>query len=393
MNKKYLIIIGVLIIIASILFINRTKKVDWSPTFNEEDVNPLDTKVFFEQLPNWFVDQKITTLYTTYYEYANEFLNDNESPKNYIAITGNYTIDQPSFEALLTFVGNGNHALIAAHTFPAFMKDTLKFEVTYEKVNLLAPKKTAYLHHLKDSLSYGPKLPYGTARIKNDLHIKSLGYMHSESHEMQSNFVGIPYKKGVFYLHTTPELFTNYHLLNTKKNNHYLDQVISFLPEFPVLFEKNVKIDPDLNKGPLSFVLSKQPLRWAYYLALIMGVLFIIFNAKRRQRIIPIINPLENTTTAFVETISTLHLESKDYHGIIKKNIIYFLAHIRAKYYLPTHLLDADFIKNLAKKSGKPHEEVARLITLIIKLNNSNSGTTEVLKKLNKELENFYKKS
>jgi len=393
MRKKNSIIASVVIIVAILLFLNRTKKVDWSPTYNEEGTYPFDTKIFFEQLPNWFKDQKITTLYTTFYEYEKELTDDEYYEyRNYISVAGNYTIDKPSFEALLKYIGNGNQALIAAHTFPRFMKDTLGFEVGYNKVTFKEQKKGAYLQHRNDSLYYIKKSPYGEAFVKDSTHIKRLGYSYSEFCEAQSNFVGIPYKEGIFYLHTMPELFTNNQIL-AAKNSSYLDNIVSFLPEYPILFEKNIKIDPELNKGPLSFILSKKPLKWTYYLVLIAIALFMIFNAKRRQRIIPIIEPLKNTTTEFVQTVSTLHLESEDYNGIIQKNIIYFLEHIRTRYHMSTSKLDADFIKKLAKKSGKNQEEVERLITMIIKMKAHTFETSDPLKKLNTELENFYKKN
>jgi len=392
MTKKN-ILIGIGVLLAAVaLFSNRSNKVDWYPSYSHEGTLPLDTKIFFEQLPNWFNNQKTTTLHTTFYEYA-KTLTDKEyyQNKNYICVTGNYTIDQPSFESLLSYVASGNQALIAAHTFPNFVKDTLKFEVDYNQVKLKDRYKGAYLNHLNDSLYYQQKHPYGEAFITDSTAVASLGHFYSETCEMQTNFTKIPYKEGAFYIHTVPELFTNYQLL-AAKNTVYIDNLMSFLPENPVLFEKMIKIDPDFNKGPLSFILSKPALKWGLYLAVITLLLFMLFNAKRRQRIIPIIEPLQNTTTAFVQTVSTLHLESEDYNGMIQKNIIYFLEHVRNTYYLPTANLNDDFIKKLAQKSGKPHSDIERLITLIIKMKSHKFSTPDPLKKLHKELEQFYKK-
>jgi len=393
MTKRNIIIASVVLILSILLFSNRTKKVDWSPTYNEEKTKPLDTKVFFDQLPNWFKGNEITTLYTTFYEYESE-LTDKEyyENKNYISVSGNYSIDQPSFEALLEYIKQGNQALIVAHNFPKFMKDTLGFDLDYNRVKLREVKKGAYLEHLDDSLYFTLKQPYGEAFVKDSTNVKRLGYSYNEFCESQSNFVGIPYYDGIFYLHTVPELFSNYQILEAE-NSIYIDNIVSFLPQLPILFDKNIKIDPELNKGPLTFILSTPPLKWSYYLVLITMGLFMIFNAKRRQRIIPIIEPLKNTTTEFVQTVSTLHLESEDYNGIIQKNIIYFLEHIRTKYHLPTDKLNSDFITKLSKKSGKPLEEVEQLITMVIKMKVHKFGTPKPLKKLNTELEKFYKKS
>lgn len=392
MSRKQVIITVFIITISIIFFTNRSTKVDWSPTFDETKTKPLDTKVFVEQLKNWFPNSDVNTVYTTFYEYTTN-LDDATyyENKNYINISGNYGIGKPSFEELLYYIGQGNQAFIAAHTFPKFMQDTLGFEVGYNPVSLQEKEMASYLLHLDDSLVYTPKYPYGEGFIKDTLAAKQLGFTYNEFCEPQSNFVSIPYKEGIFYLHTTPELFTNYQMLEAK-SSFYHDNVISFLPEVPVLFEKTVKIDPELQKGPLSFILSKPPLKWSYYLILIALALFMIFNAKRRQRIIPIIEPLKNTTTNFVQTLSTLHLESEDYNGIIQKNIIYFLEFIRRRYHMPTDKLNDEFIKKLAQRSGKPEAEVEQLIAKIIKMRMHKFSTPEPLKNLNKALENFYSK-
>ncbi len=394
MDKKYIVIIlGLLLLTSIFLFFDKSNTVDWSVTYNEEGTNPMDTKVFFEQLPNWFNNQKITKLYTTFYEFEKKLTEDEFYEKrNYISISGDYNIDKPSFESLLNYIKKGNQALIVAHNFPQFMKDTLGFELGYNNVVLSTIKKGAYLNHRNDSLYFTQKNPFGDAFVNDSINVKQLGYSYNEFCEEQSNFVGIPYYNGIFYLHTTPELFTNYQLLEAKKST-YWDHIMSFLPELPVLFEKNIKIDPALNNGPLSFILSKPALHWAFYIALITILIFMLFTAKRKQRIIPIIQPLKNTTTEFVQTVSTLHLESEDYNGIIQKNINYFLEHVRNHFYLPTDNLNSDFIKKLAQKSGKSLDETERLITLIIKMKAHTFSTPDPLKKLNTELENFYKKS
>ncbi len=390
MSKKNIIIASSIAVLAILLFVNRTKKVDWTPTYDETKTKPLDTKVFFDQLSHWFPSQEINTLYTTYYEYSVD-LEDSlyYAKRNYISVSDNYAIDKPSFEELLYYVEQGNQAFIAAHTFPKFMQDTLGFETDYNPVYLKEKAKASYLEHLDDSLVYTLKNPYGEAFIKDTVSVDRLGYTFNEFCEEQSNFVRIPYKEGFFYLHTTPELFTNYQLLETK-SSFYHDNVISFLPEHPVLFEKNIKIDPNLLKGPLSFILSKPALKWSYYLALMGMFFFMLFNAKRRQRVIPIIEPLKNTTTEFVHTLSTLHLESEDYNGMIQKNIIYFLEFVRRRYHLPTDKLNDDFIKKLAQRSGKPQEQIEQLISKILKMRSHKFSTPDPLKQLNKALEDFY---
>ena len=393
MNKKIGWIIGIIVVVF-ILFINKgDNNVNWVQTYNEEGTNPFDTKVFHEQLDFWFKDQANKNLYNTFYEYQSDLDFDAYAKKkNYISVSDNYTIDKTSFNQLLDYISDGKQAFIASNYFPDYLLDTLGIKIEYNKVHFKDQTYKLYLENVKDSLVYTSKRTYGASFFKDTIGIKKLGYLYNEVGLQRTNFIGVPYKEGVFYLHSSPEVLTNYQLLNSTSAK-YVSAVMSYLPkEIPFLYDKNVKTDPELSNSPLRFIISKPPLKWSWYLLLLTIGLFLIFNAKRRQRVIPIIEPLKNTTTEFVKSISTIHYEASDYNGIIQKNIKYFLEHVRKRYYLSTDKLDEDFIKKLALKSGKSFNDIQQLITLVIKMKAHKFSTEEPLKKLNKQLENFYKK-
>jgi len=90
-----------------------------------------------------------------------------------------------------------------------------------------------------------------------------------------------------------------------------------------------------------------------------------IFNAKRRQRIVPIKKPLQNTTVDFTKTIGNLYFQEGDHSNLIDKKIIYFLEKVRQEFMLDTTKLDTDFIKKLQQKSGKDYADVERVVYLI----------------------------
>ena len=115
-----------------------------------------------------------------------------------------------------------------------------------------------------------------------------------------------------------------------------------------------------------------------------------VFNAKRRQRIIPIVKPLENTTVGFVKTISNLYYETQDHKNLIDKKITYFLEKIRSDYNLDTTNLNDEFITKLSQKSGKNKESVKKTINFINWLRTKNEFFEENLLKLNTHIEKFY---
>ncbi|RKR07763.1 hypothetical protein CLV91_2945 [Maribacter vaceletii] len=392
MRKKQILILGAVLLVFILLVTNQSNKIDWSPTFDETQTKPLDTKVFFDQIPFYFKGESSKKVYTTFYEYDQHLrMQEKETLKNYVSISGRYDIDETSFNSLLEYVEYGNEAFISAYYFPKYVQDTLGFKMEYDNVEIKQEEKTLFLNYVIDTLKYTPKVPFGTSYFSDSISKgKKLGYVRSLENKKHSNFIGVPYGDGVFYIHTTPEVFTNYQMLEAKDAG-YVSSVISYLPTLPILVDKAVKLDPEISRSPLRYILSKEPLKWGWYLLLTSIGLFMLFNAKRRQRIIPIKDPLKNTTTEFVQTVSNLHYEAQDYNGIIQKVIVHFLEHVRSKFHLSTDKLNEDFVTKLALRSGKPVEEIQQLVSLIIKMKSHQFSTKEPLKALNKEIEKFYK--
>ena len=115
-----------------------------------------------------------------------------------------------------------------------------------------------------------------------------------------------------------------------------------------------------------------------------------VFNAKRRQRIVKIIKPLQNTTVAFVKTISNLYFETQDHTNLIEKKITYFLAKIRKEYNLDTSSLNQEFIERLSLKSGHKKQDIKKTIDYINWLRSKSELNEANLVSLNKKIEEFY---
>jgi len=120
-------------------------------------------------------------------------------------------------------------------------------------------------------------------------------------------------------------------------------------------------------------------------------ILFVIFKAKREQRIIPVIKPLENSSVEFTRTIGDLYFQHKNYTNIILKKVTFFMDYIRSHFYLETEDLNDNFIKKLAVKASKSVEETTTVINFIKMLKNKPLHTEQELIELNKLIEDFKK--
>jgi len=206
------------------------------------------------------------------------------------------------------------------------------------------------------------------------------------------NYLRIKYGKGNFFLNTVPLAFTNYHLLNSN-NNEYVYKALSHLPVQKTFWDDYYKDGNKYTASTLQYIMFQQSLKWAYFIILVSVVLFIFFYGRRKQRIIPVIPPLTNTTVEFVETVGNLYYQQKDYKNIAEKKISFFLDFIRNKYFVKTSSIDEETIQKIADKSSLSTEKIKSILREIEKINHSQKITEEDLVNINHQIENFYERT
>ena len=373
MNKTVKIyIVFLVLLLVAIIYIDavRPRPINWNPTYDLKDKIPFGLYVFDNESPSLLKNNKIEKIGKTAYEYFDPLYDADTLVKNYkvkgnvLSISQYYSIDKESTYELFYFVSHGNTAFISATDFPQIFEDSLnvttsnelskeeEIELSFANKNL---KQSKYLFNIGASNSFFNKI--------DTLQTTVLGYQEMNK-KKNVNFIKVAYKQGFFYLHTQPTCFTNYHLL---KDNHskYTENVVSYIPKGKLLWfvkDQNGEIASD---SPMRFILSQPALKWAWLLSLIGILVFMIFNAKRRQRVVPIITPLPNTTLDFTKTIGNLYYQEGDHQNIVDKKIIYFLERIRNEYLIDTVILDDNFIKKLHQKSGKKLEDIEKVVRLI----------------------------
>lgn len=394
-----LIILVALIITASVVIgTKRTKTVDWEQSFDENSNKPYGVSVLYKELPNLFKDRKIRTVYHQPASYlsanSEDGYGEHVAAGTFVIIGNSDYLEDDSIDELLNFVDSGNTLFISDYYFSQKFHDTLDVSVNF-------------VENKKDSISYLSlkelKINDITLdRNKSDQYFSEfdsinhtvLGY--SKIDYKHVNFLKIPFGDGNVFLHTEPKAFTNYHVL--KENRYkYIEGVLSYLPDTDIYFDSYTKIqtayDGDVEKkSNLGWFLEQLSFKWAWYTAIVFGILFMIFNAKRRQRIIRIIKPLQNTTVAFVKTVSNLYFETKDHKNLIEKKITYFLEKIRNDLNLDTDSLNDEFIDKLSAKTGKKRDDIKKLVNYINLMRSKNEFFEENLIKLNRHIEAFYSK-
>lgn len=386
-----------IILIGIILFIegNRKKPIDWRETYSKNDKIPYGTYILDQELDGLLHNDSVIRISDNIFEVLSNKLYDTLVPTNILSIKGNNYYDEFAAKHLSEYTEAGNNAIIIQSYFNYNILDTLGIFLEYNTPSL----ESNGLNDNEITLELTNKnLTTQKFNIKNDNYyyflipdkerdkIEVLGYKTINDKKLP-NLIRIKQGKGSLILGIDPIIFTNYNLLES--NNHlYAESVLSYLTNDKTYVFVDTVDDENESNSVLRYILQNDALRWAWYFFLISILVFVFFTAKRKQRIIPIITPLPNTTVDFTKTVSNLYIQNKDYHDIINKSIIYALEKIRRLYYIDTTKLDDKFVDSLHLKTKKDKEDIKKFVAFVDKFRASpNYASEDLLVTLNKIIE------
>lgn len=361
----YLVIGLVLVVLVQVLI---PKPINWDKTFKTSDKIPYGLYVFDQEISPLVAPATIEKYNKTPYEYYTEELDTINFQKETWLLVEDST-DPESSNKILEAVKQGHDVFWLSDVGTAVysLTDTLGLDYIYRNISsmrLLNP----HLNNANFTLEN-----QGFSLIVTDsANLEVLGV----ANDTLPNFVRKKIGKGNLYFGTNAVMLTNYHLLES--NNHlYAESLLSYINTDKIVwFDKDVQTKAE-SQNIMRFILSNDSLRWAWYFMLIGILLFIFFNSKRKQRIIPIIKPNENHSVEFAKTIANLYYLEKNHSDLIHKMIVYFLEYVRTDLRVDTRTLDEHFIKNLSQKTGSNIEDVQHLVTLIERYKTQNITATE----------------
>jgi hypothetical protein len=409
--KYALILAGVFLLFVGIEVFG-PKPINWTVTFHSKDKNPFGNYLMQQQFQDIFGDQPVQSSFTTLYEFTenqkalnevayqvhdqHEVITGIDQPINHLILTNTIRTSHEDMRVLLERIALGEDLLISTEYLTGLLADTLK---AYMRDNLFAGKNlvkqlntdTVFLRFSDDLYpQLREEYPYLAKHARN--HIKlpdSLNHkVLATNHFGFPITVYIPWGKGRIFLNSTPLAFTNFYLLETP-NEQFVSGTLSLLNPRPLLWSEYYQMGRMESQTPLRFILNNDPLKWAYYISILSLLMFIIFEAKRKQRIIPVVRPLENHSLQFVKTIGQLYLNRGQHKKIAEKKITFFLERIRTRYFLSTEKINQDFFRQLAKKTGKSPSNIETLFSLITRITNAREVSEEQLMTLSKAIEEF----
>jgi hypothetical protein len=367
------------------------KQLNRRVTLSRHDDNPYGARVAYESLPHLFPDATIT-------------VNSSNSPvslgnssginRTYIAIGASLDADASDITALMNFIQQGNQVFISANRVSENLLKEVSVHATSQgpmseepdslTVGVYSPVNAAY-----QNFSY-PGDSYDNWISRLDTQYTSILGRDGQG---RPNFVRLTYKGGgAIYLQFAPLAFSNFFLLH-KQNIAYYERALSYLPANTreIIWDEYYRYDHTRGFSAFQYILNNPALRWAFWLLLLLFAMIYVFDSKRRQREIPVISALSNTSLDFVRTIGRLYFQRRDNHNLAMKMVAHFQDQVRTRFHLPVTALDEAFVDRLAYRTGYPKQSLTPLVGYMQELPSKAYISDDELLDFHQQLEAFYK--
>ena len=140
----------------------------------------------------------------------------------------------------------------------------------------------------------------------------------------------------------------------------------------------------------MGFIARSNALHSAWILLLCVAAVYLAFEAKRRQRPIPVVVPPTNTSLQFIDTIGRLYYSRKNHWDIAKKKYTYFVDFVRSNYYINLHDINKEGMAELSAKAQIPISTIDQIVKKGKALDQTNHITENDLITFNQIIEFFY---
>lgn len=396
-DNKYLILFAIILTLYVVYEMQRPAPEDWSTTYHRRDAIPFGTYVTHDLMKDIFDQEEVNSSFKTMYQLTNE----DSTQDNFLVVSDQLAVDKNDLASLLMHLDDNHTVLMAAQTFSDNLSDSLRFKVTLEE-NFSSLDYKAVVNELAGDAKTKIRLsrPNGATSefVFPSLATKSyFSEVKSDSlTEMAWREDGKPVLlkynagSGDLYLSTMPLAFTNYFVL-LEQTSAFASNLLSLLPaDESVRHIEYYQLGRLESQSEFRVILQNETLRWALYILVLTLLIFLIFESKRRQRIIPIVLPLKNHTLEFVQTLGQLHHNQEDHKSLAQKRILFWKDHVRSRFMLRTDRMDEAFNLELSRKSGVEKASIDALIQLIVRVEEGSSLTEGELMLMEKLMNEFY---
>ena len=390
-NNKYYFILLLLFSLLVWVEYSKPKPIDWRRTYSNLDKIPFGCNAFYRLLDeDLYADKLVQQNQTAFHALAS--MPDKKTA--YVFINNNLSLSESDCKYLFDFVKEGNTIFMAANNFSGLITDTFKIETEYAYDLFNDTAKKLSFNFCNPSLRAKKNYTYPKSiDVANFKHFDTSSCtVLAITPDSSALFIKANWGKGSFYFLSVPDIFSNYFIVNDP-NRKVAYKAFTYIDADAVWWDTYYKSFNNKQGSYLQFIFGNDSLYAAYSLAGIALLVFMIFGLKRKQKAIPIVEPLQNTTLQFVEVVGSVYYNTKNHKIIAEEKINSFYEFLRAKFSVTGRSFDEDSLLRISKLSTIPLEEIKKLFLSIKHVLNQSSITEKKLIELNSLLEKFHQQN
>lgn len=382
MNKRFLLLLIPVLLLAYFMG-GEAQAPNKLETYEFDDPGPYGTEVLHQLLPDIFQGKLIEDVNEpmlnrqTIFEFS---LNS-----NLIFISKDLDFSLPEIEIMRDFLSKGNDILMSADNFnPGFLNEfdiQIEDRVIYSGDSIRL-RYSHPRHHAKESLN--PDFVYHYFVLDSAFQGKVLGTVQGDTLPF---FIQIPVGAGRLLIHLQPRIFSNQMIL---AGEDHAELALSYLKTQDTYWDNYHKTYKRIKEHQLTYIKANPPLWIALRVLLMAGLLFIFFEAKRRQRAIPVIKAPKNESLSFIRTIANLYFDEGKHAEMAEKKIQHFFQEVYSRFNLNRH--DSEFWEKLQKKTGIEPELVQLLNDKLQSRKHSRALSKKALLELNNVIDTCYER-
>ena len=405
---RYLLFIVALVVAVVVFQMAMPHRFDWTPSFGHDDKNPFGGYVF-DSLMAQTLPQGYRAEGTTLRQAAHDSV-----LRNVLVVTDGARLTSANVTDISHLLSRGATVMLVGVDIPPGDSAYAVYHMattTYNHFDLQYVVRGIAKHspYIYDTIYYrysprvqtadtrcrqaGPRYANAEYRVLDDLvcsyiesdtarahrgKMRAIAYMakgHSYMDQPPGHHFTVaalqPRGRGRLVLVSTPLLFTNHGILDPASRPYVLRLMNLLSARATVRLDASMAAGAVIgteadkhNETALSFIAAHTALRWAYYTLLVGLVLFFVFTAKRRQRVIPIITAPANNDLEFVKLIGRLYFERHDNADLVLKRYAALADTLRTDEDID--LTDRrrleDNLEEVAQLTGLPVADIRRLV-------------------------------
>jgi hypothetical protein len=380
---------------------------DWEDQFKTESTNPKGLHFFYRILEEHLNQPKSIIRI----DHEKEFAKASKKPTTFVFVGEEIGIKKAEFQLVLNNVSEGGMLFIstrnctdeiAKELFSYFSDGSVDWLNDYATcVPIRCANKVFAIFNREE-----------VALVAQDWVVLEPAANWLPNARVFSSIHGFPnglfvrHGKGTIFLHTTPESFFNYQLIE-KEPYDYLTELLTLIPrdqdikvlDFVQYDSEKVPMEvtesiPEQKSPEFSFLLLifKNPyLRIAAILTLIAFLLILLFRIGRNQPYVPVLPEKRNRTREFAQTISALYMSKGRPGNVVELQYVNFMHAIQKHYYIDLSEKEDREVQlvRLQEKSGVNVDPVKNLLLTLEDLKNHNTSYKQLVE-LTRQIQHIY---